>query len=147
MAGSELNSVPMTLLHNRWATPEIVFPLQIAVAGAAGSVYWGRLGSGSIALALALLGGGALAARRAPRGGAAWIQIVEALRSYVFSWKSYFHLAQTPKVMLGLDEWLRHRLRAAQLKQWRRGKTIFRNLIALGAHPEMARSAAANSRR
>jgi group II intron reverse transcriptase/maturase len=80
-------------------------------------------------------------------GGRSMDQIVEALRSYVVGWKAYFQLAQTPRVMLGLDEWLRHRLRAVQLKQWRRGRTIYRNLMALGANPEMARSAAANSRR
>ena len=36
-------------------------------------------------------------------------------------WKAYFRLAQTPTVMRELDEWLRHRLRAIQLKQWKRG--------------------------
>ena len=38
-------------------------------------------------------------------------------------------------------------LRAIQLKQWRRGETIFRELTALGAKPETARIVAANSRR
>jgi hypothetical protein len=32
-----------------------------------------------------------------------------------------------------LDEWLRHRLRAIQLKHWRRGSTIYRELTHLGA--------------
>jgi len=36
-------------------------------------------------------------------------------------------------------------LRAIQLKQWRRGETIFRELSALGAKPETARIVAANS--
>ena len=46
-----------------------------------------------------------------------------------------------------LDEGLRHRLRAIQLRQWRRGTTIYRELRALGAKPEVARQVAANSRR
>ncbi len=59
-------------------------------------------------------------------------QIAEDLRGYVPGWKAYFRLAQTPRVMRELDEWLRHRLRAMQLKQWRRGTTIFRELRKLG---------------
>jgi hypothetical protein len=42
---------------------------------------------------------------------------------------------------------MRHRLRAVQLKQWKRGKTIYRELTALGAKPTVAREVAANSRR
>jgi hypothetical protein len=38
------------------------------------------------------------------------------LRPYLLGWKAYFRLAQTPRVWRELDEWLRHRLRAIQLK-------------------------------
>ena len=65
--------------------------------------------------------------------GRSLAQIAERLRAYLPGWKAYFRLAQTPKVMRGLDTWLRHRLRAVQLKQWRRGPTIFRELCKLGA--------------
>jgi hypothetical protein len=34
---------------------------------------------------------------------------------------AYFQLAQTPRVWRELDQWLRHRLRAILLKQWKRG--------------------------
>jgi RNA-directed DNA polymerase len=74
-------------------------------------------------------------------------QIAQDLRDYVPGWKAYFRLAQTPRVMLELDEWLRHRLRAIQLKQWGRGKTIFRELRKLGASVELAAGAASNARR
>ena len=74
-------------------------------------------------------------------------QIAEDLRDYVPGWKAYFRLAQTPRVMRELDEWLRHRLRAVQLKQWRRGKTIFRELRRLGAGEELAARIAGNARR
>ena len=80
-------------------------------------------------------------------GGRSMVQVVEGLRPYLLGWKAYFGLAQTSGVWRKLDEGLRHRLRAIQLKQWRRGTTIYRELRALGAKPEVARQVAANSRR
>jgi group II intron reverse transcriptase/maturase len=78
--------------------------------------------------------------------GRSLAQIAEDLRSYVPGWKAYFRLAQTPKVMREMDEWLRHRLRAVQLKQWRRGTTMFRELRKLGAAPDLAARIAGNAR-
>jgi group II intron reverse transcriptase/maturase len=74
-------------------------------------------------------------------------QVAEDLRSYMPGWKAYFHLAQTPRVFRELDEWMRHRLRALQLKHWRRGRTIYRELRALGASSDQAAQAAAHARR
>ena len=74
-------------------------------------------------------------------------QIAEDLRGYVPGWKAYFRLAQTPKVMRELDEWLRHRLRAVQLTQWRGGTTMFRQLRALGVSVDLAARIAGNARR
>jgi group II intron reverse transcriptase/maturase len=79
--------------------------------------------------------------------GRSLAQIAEDLRGYVPGWKAYFRLAQTPTVMRELDEWLRHRLRAVQLKQWRRGTTMFRELRKLGAHADLAARIAGNARR
>ncbi|KAA1002390.1 group II intron reverse transcriptase/maturase, partial [Paraburkholderia panacisoli] len=80
-------------------------------------------------------------------GGRSMKDVVERLRPYVLGWKAYFRLAQTPRVWLELDEWMRHRLRALQLKHWRRGTTIYRELRALGASADVAQQVAANSRR
>ena len=80
-------------------------------------------------------------------GGRGMSEVVEKLRPYLLGWKSYFGLAQTPRVWRGLDEWLRHRLRAIQLKHWRRPRTIYRELKALGAKENVARQVAVNSRR
>lgn len=80
-------------------------------------------------------------------GGRSMQDVVARLRLYVLGWKAYFRLAQTPKVWSKLDQWVRHRLRAIQLKQWKRGKTMYRELLALGAKPNVARTVAANSRR
>lgn len=80
-------------------------------------------------------------------GGCSMAQVVQRLRPYLLGWKVYFGLAQTPKVWRELDEWLRHRLRAIQLKHWKRPKTIYRELKAFGAGEAVARRVAANSRR
>ena len=73
-------------------------------------------------------------------------EIVEKLKPYVQGWKAYYRLSQTPKVWRRLDEWLRHRLRAVQLKQWKRGTTMYRELKALGAGEIVARRVAGNAR-
>ncbi|PYE24873.1 group II intron reverse transcriptase/maturase [Paraburkholderia silvatlantica] len=80
-------------------------------------------------------------------GGRSMKDVVERLRPYVLGWRAYFRLAQTPRVWRTLDEWMRHRLRVIQLKHWRRGPTIYRELRALGALPAVAQQVAANSRR
>ena len=54
------------------------------------------------------------------------------LRSYLKGWKEYFRLAETPRVFSELDEWIRHRLRTLQLKQWKRGTVVFAELRARG---------------
>jgi RNA-directed DNA polymerase len=77
--------------------------------------------------------------------GRSMSDVVESLRPYLLGWKGYFKLAQTPKVWKTLDEWLRHRLRAIQLKHWKRGTTMHRELLKLGAPPSVARQIAANS--
>lgn len=74
-------------------------------------------------------------------------EVADELRRYVPGWKAYFRLAQTPGVFRELDEWMRHRLRALQLKHWRRGTTIFRALRELGASRDQAARVAGNSRR
>ena len=80
-------------------------------------------------------------------GGRSIAQVVEKLRPYVRGWKAYFGLAQTPQVWRRLGEWLRHRLRAIQLRHWKRPKTIYRELKVLGASEDVARQVAGNCRR
>jgi RNA-directed DNA polymerase len=80
-------------------------------------------------------------------GGRSLGQVVEKLRPYLLGWKAYFGLAQTPRVWRGLDEWLRHRLRAIQLRQWKRPRTIYRELKARGASEDVAKQVAGNCHR
>ncbi len=74
-------------------------------------------------------------------------QIAQDLQGYMPGWKAYFGLSQTPTVWRALDEWLRHRLRAVQLKRWRHGDTTFRALRALGASASLAQSLAGHAGR
>jgi RNA-directed DNA polymerase len=80
-------------------------------------------------------------------GGRAMSHVVGELRSYLPGWRNYFSLAETPSVFRGMDEWTRHRLRALHLKQWKRGRTVFRELRARGASVDVAAQIAANTRR
>jgi group II intron reverse transcriptase/maturase len=74
-------------------------------------------------------------------------QVVEELRQYLTGWRAYFRLAETPLVFRKLDEWIRHRLRQLYLKQWNRGRTIYRELRARGASDALARMVASGSKR
>jgi hypothetical protein len=51
-------------------------------------------------------------------GGRSLAEVVKQLRVYVMGWKANFRLAQTPRVWQEPDPWMRHRIRAIQLKHW-----------------------------
>ncbi|ASJ76345.1 group II intron reverse transcriptase/maturase [Granulosicoccus antarcticus] len=80
-------------------------------------------------------------------GGRSLVQVAVELRSFIPGWKAYFHLARTPKIFRDLDGWIRRRLRAIQLKHWRRGRTTFDALRRLGASQELAKLIACSSKR
>jgi RNA-directed DNA polymerase len=71
-------------------------------------------------------------------GGRSMAQVAEQMREYLPGWRSYFRLAQTPQTFRDLDSWVRHRLRAIQLKHWRTGTTAYDRLRGLGATHEQA---------
>lgn len=79
-------------------------------------------------------------------GGKGMVEVALKLKQYVNGWKAYFKLADTPRIWRELDEWMRHRLRAIQLKQWKSGRTMYRELTQLGAPQGVAKRVAANSR-
>ena len=78
-------------------------------------------------------------------GGRSMTKVAEELRSYLAGWKPYFQLAETPRIFEDLDQWLRHRLRAVQLKQWKRGTTVYRELRARNVPDRVACAAAAHA--
>lgn len=64
--------------------------------------------------------------------------IVEQVNQQVRGWVGYFRLADTPTPFKELDEWVRRRLRQLVWKRWKRGRTRWRELVALGVPPTMA---------
>ncbi len=80
-------------------------------------------------------------------GGRNMTRMIHETSDYLRGWKNYFSLADTPKVFATLDEWIRRRLRMAQIKQWKRGTTVFRELRARGISERDAAGVAAHARR
>ena len=80
-------------------------------------------------------------------GGRSLKTVARELRRYLLGWKAYFQLTQTPGVLRGLDEWVRHRLRVLHLKQWKRGTTAYRELRKLGLNQDAAAQVARGTRR
>jgi RNA-directed DNA polymerase len=76
-------------------------------------------------------------------GGRALAKGVEELRTYLLGWKAYFRLADTPGIFHDLDQWIARRLRMVQLKQWKHGTTIYRELRRRDVPERVARAAAA----
>jgi RNA-directed DNA polymerase len=72
---------------------------------------------------------------------------IAELRTYLEGWKAYFRLTERTWVLGELDSWIRRRLRMVQLRQWKRGPRIFRELCARGVPRNTAASAAAHARR
>lgn len=58
--------------------------------------------------------------------------IIQQVNEYLTGWIGYFRLADTPSVFAELDEWLRRRMRQLVWKRWKRGKTRWHALVALG---------------
>jgi group II intron reverse transcriptase/maturase len=74
-------------------------------------------------------------------------RVAEELRDYLPGWKNYFRLAETPGIFAQLDEWIGRRVRVIRLKQWKRGKTTYRELRRLGVPDWSAAIVAAGTRR
>jgi hypothetical protein len=80
-------------------------------------------------------------------GGRSLSTVARELAAYLVGWREYFKQAETPRTFKDLDKWIRHRMRCLQLKQWKRGTTVFRELRARGASKDLATAVAANTRR
>jgi RNA-directed DNA polymerase len=72
--------------------------------------------------------------------------IVEDLNPLLRGWIQYFKLCRVKLVFEELDQWLRRRLRALYWRQWKRGRTRCKRLIALGIEPDRARTSSTNGR-
>ncbi|WP_277997837.1 group II intron reverse transcriptase/maturase [Neomoorella glycerini] len=71
---------------------------------------------------------------------------IERLNAYLGGWIGYFALADTPSIFKNLESWTRRRLRMCLWKQWKRVRTRYRELRALGL-PEWVVHEFANARK
>jgi group II intron reverse transcriptase/maturase len=68
--------------------------------------------------------------------------ILSEVNTYLVGWLGYYRLANTPSVFADLDEWIRRRLRQLIWKRWKRGRTRYRELVALGVPKWQAQAGA-----
>lgn len=68
--------------------------------------------------------------------------MVAELGKYLPGWKHSFQLADTPKAFADYDQWIRRRLRAPQLKQWKRGPKVYAEMRRRGLSGQVAAHAA-----
>ncbi len=80
-------------------------------------------------------------------GGRSLTQVTRDLSQFLRGWKEYFKLAETPGIFAELDGWVHRRLRAMQLKQWKRGRTTLRELRARGLPEWLGVKGAGHGRR
>lgn len=85
-------------------------------------------------------------ALRAGRGRNLKRFLAEDLQPLLRGWASYFSVAETRRVFEDLDEWVRRKLRCTEWRKWKRGRTRYRKLLALGFTKEKARVCAFNGR-
>ena len=60
------------------------------------------------------------------------------LKQVITGWVNYFGVADMGKLVNGLDEWLRRRIRMCYWKQWKKIKTRHDNLVRLGIEDSKA---------
>jgi group II intron reverse transcriptase/maturase len=78
------------------------------------------------------------------RWGVSMRRRIREVNRFTVGWTAYFSLADTPRPLSDLDEWLRRRLRQVRWKEWKRYRTRRRNLRALGVPERKAREWAAS---
>ncbi len=71
-------------------------------------------------------------------GGKSMKTVAKELGEYLRGWRGYFSLAETPNVFRNLDGWIHRRMRMVQLKQWKTGRTAYRELRARGVPERLA---------
>ena len=72
-------------------------------------------------------------------------RMAEDLTRYLRGWLGYFGKCETPSVLVGLEKWLRRRLRSAIWKQWKRGSVRFAELRRRGVGKDLAAKTAGSA--
>jgi len=79
--------------------------------------------------------------------GASIPSVVKELTQYLRGWMQYFGICEVPRPRQTLEGWIRGRLRLLQVKQWKRGTTAYRRLVAAGIQVPLAKITAQHVRR
>lgn len=66
------------------------------------------------------------------------------LTQFIRGWVNYFGMADMKALLRETDEWLRHKIRAIYWKQWKKTKTKYKRLRALGMEEEQVHKHANN---
>src|SRR6201998_420258 len=72
--------------------------------------------------------------------GISLTQMVTDIATYLRGWLGYFGDCQTPSVLRSLESWLRRRLRSVVWKQWKQGRTRFRELRKRNVNKDLSAS-------
>ena len=72
--------------------------------------------------------------------------VIKEVNRFVRGWVGYFRLSTVKQAFVSIDQWLRRRLRKIVWEQWKKPKTRFRKLVALGLNAARARKATATGR-
>jgi group II intron reverse transcriptase/maturase len=74
---------------------------------------------------------------------------ISQVNAYLIGWIAFFSACSAAELrtLQSLDAHIRRRLRALQLRQWKRRRHIVRHLIQLGVHPKLAWSSVCRKRR
>ena len=59
---------------------------------------------------------------------------IRKLNQYLMGWMGYFALADAKKILQGVEEWVRRRLRLCLWTQWKRVRSRYRELRSLGVN-------------
>ena len=71
-------------------------------------------------------------------------KMVKDLNLFLRGWHGYFGFCQTASVFRDFDSWIRRRLRCVMWKQWKRGRTRYKELCKRGINLALAAQTAGN---
>lgn len=110
--------------------------------------FWFRDGQTRIRVAKAALGRFKQRLRNLTRRnwGISMQERIGRINRFATGWMAYFGISEMPTACNDLDKWLRRRLRQVSWKQWKRGRTRYRELCRLGVKPWAARITAYGSK-
>lgn len=83
---------------------------------------------------------------RAGRGRNIGRFIQEDLNPVLRGWHQYFKISDTTRIFIDLNWWIARRIRMLYWRQWKKPKTRYKKMLAVGVKPERARECAYNGR-